>query len=80
MTKREWTAAETWEVVPIGGDGYDLLINGERFPWHIDADGPRVEGRGDYHLLWVPVLVVSPLGSGEVPPGEPIEPEREGDA
>ena len=62
-----WIEAETWEVRPIEGGGYDLLINGERFPWHIAAEGPRVQG-GDYQILWVPVLVLRPLGDGPVPP------------
>ena len=74
-----WIEAETWEVRPIGGGGYDLLINGERFPWHIAAEGPRVEGCGDFHILWVPVLVLRPLSDGPVPPdADPVPlPESE---
>lgn len=61
-----------YEIRHKNGGGYELLIGGQPFPWPIGIDGPRVEGRYGYHILWVPILVNAPMGDGE-PDGEPLD-------
>lgn len=49
--------------------GYELTsgklkVDGKQFPWLIAEYGPRVESVGadeHFHILWVPVLVESPM-------------------
>lgn len=61
-----------YEIRAKNAGGYELLIDGQPFPWAIVVDGPRVEGgRHGFHTLWVPILINAPMGDGE-PDGEPL--------
>lgn len=57
-----------------------LTVNGKPFPYYIEEDGPRVEALEPgalFHVLWLPVLVESPLPDQvREKPGSPIEENR----
>lgn len=58
---------------------HQLTIDGEPFPYYMDARGPRVEPVGDnfpLHVLWVPIIIDAPLPEYvEELPGVPAQPE-----
>lgn len=62
-----------YEIRANNAGGYELLIDGQPFPWMLAVDGPQVEGvrHGFHHILWVPILIDAPMGDGK-PDGEPL--------
>ncbi len=56
------------------GDG--VFINGERFPYWIHAQPPRVEpleDHNDLHILWLPLIAEGRAPTAGPPDGEPID-------
>lgn len=79
-------AYEPLETRPRLAKDYDLTsrfltVDGEQFPWHIAADGPRVEpcdNEYPMHILWVPVLINKAIPTyAHDTPGEPVSTEPE---